>query len=67
MPEPQAVGRSSVRAAGELTWRLTDRGIAAVVVAGLMIMVAAMTVVGLTAAKVTGEGYQATVTTNLPR
>ena len=37
--------------------RLTDRGIAAVMVVGLMIMVTAMVVIGLTALRVTGSGY----------
>ncbi|HEY5783300.1 MAG TPA: hypothetical protein VIT65_00830 [Microlunatus sp.] len=49
------------------TWRLTDRGVAVLLVAGLMIMVAALTVVGLTAITVTGEGYRATVSSSLPR
>jgi hypothetical protein len=49
------------------TWRLTERGVAVVLVVGLMIMVAALTVVGLTAAKVTGAGYQATVSASMPR
>lgn len=48
-------------------WRLTDRGIAVLLVSGLMIMVAALTVVGLTAVTVTGEGYRATVSSSLPR
>jgi hypothetical protein len=39
-------------------WRLTERGVAVVLVAGLMIMVAALTVVGLTALRVTGPGYR---------
>jgi hypothetical protein len=38
--------------------RLTDRGIAVVLVAGVMIVVAAMTVVGLTALRVTSDDYQ---------
>jgi hypothetical protein len=37
--------------------RLTDRGIAAVMVVGLMIMVTALVVIGLTALRVTGPGY----------
>lgn len=49
------------------TWRLTDRGVAVVLVIGLMMMVAALTVVGLTAMSVTGDGYQATVSAGLPR
>ncbi len=39
------------------TWRLTDRGIAVALVAMLMIVVAALTVIGLTALRVTGESY----------
>ena len=49
------------------TWRLTDRGVAVVLVVGLMIMVAALTVVGLTAMSVTGEGHQVSVSASLPR
>ena len=40
------------------SWRLTDRGVAVVLVVGLMIMVAALTVVGLTAVQVTGSDYR---------
>ncbi len=39
------------------TWRLTDRGIAAVLIVGAMIMVAALSVIGLTAARVTSERF----------
>jgi len=39
-------------------WRLTDRGVALVLVTGLMILTAALAVVGLTALRVTGERYQ---------
>lgn len=63
LPAPVAVVRSS-RQAG---WRLTDRGVAVVIVTALMIMVAALTVVGLTALRVTSDGYQATVSQTLPR
>lgn len=38
-------------------WRLTERGIALVLVTGLLIVTAALTVVGLTALRVTGERY----------
>lgn len=38
-------------------WRLTDRGIAVVLVAGLMVVVAAVTVVAATAIHVTGDSY----------
>lgn len=57
----------AVAAADASTWRLTDRGVAVVLVVGLMMMVAALTVVGLTAMSVTGDGYQATVSAGLPR
>jgi hypothetical protein len=43
--------------AGAVSLRLTDRGIAAVLVVGLMIMVTALVVIGLTASRVTGPGY----------
>jgi hypothetical protein len=58
---------SAFAAAPAAAWRLTDRGVAVVLVAGLMIMVAALTVIGLTALKVTGEGYRVTVSESLPR
>jgi hypothetical protein len=40
--------------AGQL--RLTERGIALILVAGLLVVIAATTVVGLTALRVTGDG-----------
>ena len=43
------------------SWRLTDRGIALVLVLAAMIALTALTVIGLTAWRVTGPGYQATV------
>ena len=57
-PEVSAAPLTSLSSAP--TWQLTDRGVAVLLVVGLMIMVAALTVVGLTAVKVTGAGYQAT-------
>ncbi len=39
------------------SWRLTDRGIALVLVLAVMITVAAVTVIGLTAWRVTGTDY----------
>jgi hypothetical protein len=39
------------------SWRLTDRGIAVILAAGLLIMLAALVVVGLTAVRVTGSDY----------
>lgn len=50
-PAPRAA------AAASSSWRLTERGIALVVVTGLLIVTAALTVVGLTALRVTGERY----------
>jgi len=38
-------------------WRLTDRGIALVLVTGLQIVTAALAVVTLTAIRVTGDRY----------
>lgn len=67
LPEPDAeLGPAAVAgiAAG---WRLTERGVAVVLVVGLMIMVAALTVVGLTAIRVTGPSYQPSVSASLPR
>ena len=55
--------RSCVAAAPALSsptrWRLTDRGIAVILVVSLMIVIAALAVVGLTALRVTGDGYVA--------
>jgi len=44
-------------AAGRAEWRLTDRGIAVVLVLAVMIAVAAVAVIGLTAWQVTGADY----------
>lgn len=63
MPQPQI----AAVAVSEPSWQLTDRGVALLLVVGLMIMVAALTVVSLTAITVTGEGYRATVSAGLPR
>jgi len=51
--------RLQVQPADTATWRLTDRGIAVVLVLAAMILVAAVTVIGLTAWQVTGPGEQA--------
>ena len=40
------------------SWQLTDRGIAVVLVSILMIVIAAVAVIGLTALRVTGDSYQ---------
>ena len=42
------------------SWRLTDRGIALILALAAVIVMAAVTVIGLTAWRVTGPGYQAT-------
>ena len=41
-------------------WRLTDRGIAVVLALAAILVVAAVTVIGLTAWRVTSPGYQTT-------
>lgn len=66
LPSPEIVLAPAARQES-FGWRLTDRGVALVLVVGLMIMVAAMTVVGLTALRVTGGGYQTSVSAGLPR
>ena len=66
VPSPEA-DVSLAPASSAPAWRLTDRGVATVLVVGLMIMVAALTVVGLTAFRVTGGTYQPTVSASLPR
>lgn len=45
------------RRPGSAPWRLTERGVALVLVTGLLIAAAALAVVGLTAIRVTGERY----------
>lgn len=65
-PERHVATVAAPQSAGA-AWRLTDRGVAVVLMAGLMIMVAALTVVGLTAFRVTGDSYQPSVTASLPR
>lgn len=39
------------------SWRLTERGVALIMAVGLAIATAALAVVGLTAMRVTGDGY----------
>jgi hypothetical protein len=48
-----------VTASEATAWQLTDRGIAVVLVSALMIVIAALAVIGLTALRVTGDSYQA--------
>ena len=42
----------------QVDWRLTDRGIAVVMVIVAMILMAALVVIGLTAVRVTGPDYR---------
>ena len=56
-PQSCAVGAPAPAATAADAWRLTERGIALVLVTGLLIVTAALTVVGLTALRVTGERY----------
>lgn len=67
LPRPDVDGATRPGPAPTPAWRLTDRGVALVLVTGLMIMVAALTVVCLTALKVTGEGYQPSASASRPR
>ena len=57
-PVRGCVAERAVLAAGPTTWQLTDRGIAVVLVSVVMIVVAALAVIGLTAFRVTGDSYQ---------
>lgn len=57
-PGARTRARSCTVEAAPARWRLTDRGIAVVLVTGLMIVAAAVAVVGMTALRVTGENYQ---------
>jgi hypothetical protein len=56
-PQSCAVEAPAVSVAANPGWRLTERGIALVLVTGLLVVTAALTVVGLTALRVTGERY----------
>jgi hypothetical protein len=47
-----------VRAPNRQAWRLTDRGIAVVMVIAAMILTAALIVIGLTVARVTEPDYR---------
>lgn len=57
-PGARTRSRSCTAEAAPVRWRITDRGIAVVLVAGLMIVAAAAVVVTMTALRVTGEYYQ---------
>jgi hypothetical protein len=53
---PATAHRKSSRDRASSDWRLTDRGIAVVMVIAAMILTAAIAVIGLTAVRVTGPG-----------
>jgi hypothetical protein len=59
-PYPTAVRacRVGTVSRGATSWRLTDRGIALVLTLAALLVVAAVTVIGLTAWRVTSPGYQ---------
>lgn len=58
VPVRGCVAERAVVTARPTRWQLTDRGIAVVLVTVLMIVVAALAVIGLTAFRVTGDSYQ---------
>jgi hypothetical protein len=58
-PDPVRACRIDRAPRASTPWRLTDRGIALVLALTVMIVVAAVTVIGLTAWRVTAPGYQA--------
>jgi hypothetical protein len=56
---PATVGRKSSSNRGAADWRLTDRGIAVVMVIAAIILTVAIAVIGLTAVRVTSPGGDA--------
>jgi hypothetical protein len=66
---PGAVRSCRVRAGRRrsASWRLTDRGIALVLILTAMLVLAAVTVIGLTAWRVTGPEYQSAGVSQLSR
>jgi hypothetical protein len=64
-PRPSAAStRPCEEATAPSEWRLTDRGITVVVVVAVMILTAALAVIGLTALRVTSADYGADVHTS---
>ena len=60
LPARRAEPCPTVRARNrQVGWRLTDRGIAVVMVIGVMILTAALVVIGLTAVRVTAPDFRA--------
>jgi hypothetical protein len=55
-PVPATAGPKGSSNGATADWRLTDRGIAVVMVIAAMILTAAITVIGITAVRVTGPG-----------
>jgi hypothetical protein len=55
---PRTAQSTATSASGAGSWRITDRGIAVVLVAVAMIAVAALAVIVPTALRVTGDNYQ---------
>ena len=62
---PDTVRPAPTGAAGGVSWRITDRGIALVLLAVAMIAVAALAVIIPTALRVTGDNYQPLGTSQL--
>lgn len=60
-----AVTASAPAIAGNEEWRLTNRGIAVIMVIGLIIATAAMIAIGSTFLRVTGDDYRPAVTTSV--
>jgi hypothetical protein len=68
-PYPTAVRacRVGTDSRSATSWRLTDRGIALVLTLAALLVVAAVTVIGLTAWRVTSHGYQTSGVTEVSR
>ena len=71
---PSRVGEAAIRGCRvspvrrpAASWRLTDRGIALALVLTAILVLAAVTVIGLTAWRVTGPGYQAAAVSQISR
>lgn len=62
-PAPALVAPTPTR---RRTWRLTDRGVAVVLVVAAALVAASVAVVGLTALRVTSEGYHRSPSVSAP-
>ena len=58
--------RPGGRPSGTRSWRLTERGLAVVLVVAAALVVASIAVVELTALRVTGESYQPSHVSSAP-